>query len=127
MDTDFSASTSGKTATGTKTPFDQIAQLEEQENARVAQEIGAMDEEKHEVEQALKEKEEIGDQEIKDSARKDLMEYRETELSTIVKAAEKDAEKEAKSIEEGYLSREDAVVQKLLEKALDKNSPLLQG
>ncbi|PIQ75765.1 hypothetical protein COU78_00135 [Candidatus Peregrinibacteria bacterium CG10_big_fil_rev_8_21_14_0_10_49_24] len=130
MDTDFSATTGAKGAVSTPTrdtPFDQIARLEEQENARVAKEIEAMEEEKREVEQALKEKEEIGDQEIKDAARKELMEYRETELSTIVKSAEKDAEKKAEQIEAHFVSQEDAVAKKLVEQALAANSPLLRS
>lgn len=130
MDTDFSATTGAKGAVSTPTrdtPFDQIARLEEQENARVTQEIAAMEEEKREVEQALKEKEEIGDQEIKDAARKELMEYRETELGSIVQNAEKDAEKRAENIEAHYASQEDAVAKKLVEQAIASNSPLLQS
>jgi hypothetical protein len=130
MNTDFSASASGKTTTGApakETPFDQIAKLEKLESSRIATETDAMEEERHEVEQALKEKEDIGEQEIKDAARTELVEYRETELSTIVRAAESEADSTIKRLEKDYLSREDAIAKKLLEQALDKNSPLLQS
>lgn len=130
MKTDFSASASGKTTTGAataSTPFDKIATLEKQENERVRKEIAAMEEETKEVEVALKEKEEIGEQEIKEAAREDLKEYRETELNTIVKTAEKDAEKEAKDVEKHYSEREEAVVKRLTGTVLNKDLPLLQS
>ena len=130
MDTDFSASASGKTAikaSSGSTPFDKIAALEIHENARTQKEISAMEEEKREVEIALREKEEIGDQEIRDAARKELKAYRESELSTIVKDAEKAAGKETKALEESYLSREEAVVQRLQKKILNKDLSLIQG
>ena len=86
-----------------------------------------MEEEKKEVEQALKEKEEIGDQEMKDAAREELLEYRETELSTIVKAAEKEMTKETEKIESTYQSKEKDIAKKLLTQMVGSGSPLLQS
>ena len=130
MNKDISASASGKTgtqATGGSTPFDQITSLEKQENKRVQKEIDAMEKEREEVEQALKEKKEIGDQEIKDAARKELLEYRETELSLIIETSEKEATTESAAIQKAFESNQEGIVKDLLTKMISKDSPLHQS
>ena len=130
MNTDLSASNSGKTASRTatgSTPFDQITALEKEENKRFRTEVDAMDEEKKEVEQALKEKGEIGDQEMRDAARKELLEYRETELSTIMKTAEKEMTKETEKVENAVQAKEKDMAKKLLTQMVGNDSPLLQS
>ena len=130
MNKDISASASGKTSTQAtcgSTPFDQITSLEKQENKRVQKEIDAMEKEREEVEQALKEKKEIGDQEIKDAARKELLEYRETELSLIIETSEKEATTESAAIQKAFESNQEGIVKDLLTKMISKDSPLHQS
>ncbi|PIR52938.1 hypothetical protein COU76_04140 [Candidatus Peregrinibacteria bacterium CG10_big_fil_rev_8_21_14_0_10_49_10] len=130
MNSNFSAKTSGKTGFGLKTggtPFDQIALLEAQESARVALEIEAMEKEKVEVEQAIEEKEVTGGKEIREAALQELRDYRETELTVIVKTAEEQTEKETATVKKHYQEHEDAVVQKLVGHVVQKNFPLLQN
>ena len=86
-----------------------------------------MEEERKEVEQALREKEEIGDQEIKDAARKELLEYRETELSTIMKTAEKEMTKETEKVQSAFQAKEGDMAKKLLTQMVGSDSPLLQN
>lgn len=115
MKDDFSASASGKT------PFDQIAALEEQEQARVQTELDAMQAEEQQVKQALQEKEGQADAEMKEAAKKELFQFRETDVASTVKAAEADGQKEASNLETQYTNKEKELVNELVESFLAYN------
>lgn len=109
MNDDYLATTSGKstaTAVGGSSPFDQIASLEAQEQVRVQKELDAMAAEEQQVKQALQDKEAQAELDMKEAARKELVEYRENELQNIVKAAEADGQKESKALESAYAAKE---------------------
>ena len=85
-----------------------------------------MEKEKEEVQQAVQEKEEVSSQEIRASAVEELKEYRESELSTLLRDAEKGAEKEIQSVQSAYDSKKKNVSKKLVATLVGSDSPLLQ-
>ena len=120
MKKDFTASAGGKTATngGSSSPFDQIAALEAAEAERLQKELRAMEEEKREVVQALQEKDEQVDTEMKEAAREELKAFRESDLNPIVKKADADGEEEASTLESAYEKKEKGLVDELVEATL---------
>jgi seryl-tRNA synthetase len=87
-----SSSTSQKMTSAT--PFTAITDTETQEAKRVKQELDAMQREQEEVEKAIAEKEMQAEDALRKEAREDLQEYKDTELSHILSAAEAQAEQE---------------------------------
>lgn len=121
MNNDFLASkkAGGTTTTGgSSSPFDQIAALEAREQARVQAELDAMAAEEQQVKHALQEKEVQAEQEMKDAAKQELLQYREEELSSIVKASEKEGDNTAATLEAAYAKKEPQLVQELVDKFL---------
>jgi len=123
MKKDFSATASKKTGSGS-TPFDQITQVEHQEEARVQQEIDGMEHERTEVDKAVQEKHLKAEEELKEEARGELKTYKENELSTILQKAEKDATKEIEAMDQEYEQRKDEATKKLVSTMTDVHSPL---
>ena len=73
--------TATKSSSGASTPFAQIQELELNESKRLQVELEGMEKERLEVVKAVTEKEEIAEQDLKSTAREELKEYRETQLS----------------------------------------------
>ena len=129
MNTTFSASTGGKTPSGaTKSdenqqskgaPFDAICTLEKEEAERRELEIAAMQTEEQEVRSSVDRKTKEGDQELRNKAKEELKEFRETELSTLIRAGAAEAAKEAEEIEASCKSTLPTVIETLVEQALD--------
>jgi len=123
MNTDFLASTSGKTGTGT-TPFDEIVKKESNEQKRVEKELEAMQKEQQEVELSLSEKEKQADTDFREEAKNELKEYKTSDLSTMLKAAEKDATGGAEKLESGARKKMPKVADSLVKQMTDTHSSL---
>lgn len=126
MDTTFTATTSGKPTidSGKNTPFDQISQLEIKEEQRVQQELDAMAREKDNAQKVIEQKEEQSEQEFKDSAKKELKEYSESELGKILKAKEVDGERECNELDNAYQNQAPSVAANLVSMMTNTDSPL---
>lgn len=116
---------SGTSATKGQSPFDEIAKAEKEQEKRLQTELQSYEKEKIEVQKAVADKEAAAEEELKDAAKKELMEYRETELSAVVKEAEKGSHEEIEALEASYGSNEDAVVASVIEQMTAPDSPLL--
>jgi hypothetical protein len=121
MNQDISASQSKKSkisASG-KTPFDEILLLEEREKARVQKEIEAMQKAEQEMEQTCAKKEAEAEQKLKEAAKAELKEFREKELSTILKDAEVKAAKKCKKLEEAFAESSAKLAKKMADDLLE--------
>ncbi|MDA1209022.1 MAG: hypothetical protein O2904_03245 [bacterium] len=128
MNDENSTSTGGtatKSSSGASTPFAQIQDLELHEARRLQVELEGMENERLEVTKAITEKEEVAEQELKDAAREELKEYRETQLIGIISSAEKKAENGETNLETSYEKTEKQVTDSLLKKMLDSDSSIL--
>jgi len=123
MKNDFSATATKKTGSGT-TPFDQITQVEQQEEARVQQEINGMKQEKTDVDKAVQDKKIKSEEELKGEAREELKTYKENDLSLILQKAEKDSAKEIEELDKAYEQHAAEASKKLISMTTDANSPL---
>ena len=129
MNTTISASTGGKPPSGaTKsdenqqakgTQFDAICTLEKEEAERREIEIAAMQTEEQEVRNSVDRKTKEGEQELRNKAKGELKEFRETELSTLIRAGETEATSEAEKIEDSCKSTLPTVIETLVEQTLD--------
>lgn len=131
MDNDFSATTSGKTATATSgqsgsgiNPFDQIVALEKAENERAGTEISALQAEEGKRKEEYNLQEEEADQESKGEAKDDLKKYRETELIPILKQAETDATSNCDKLNAAYEKNGKDLAKKLADQMTSSDSPL---
>lgn len=115
------ASASGKSATGSN-PFDQIVALEEQEKQRVDKELAAMNDEKQQVAQSLSAKLETAETEMRDEAKAGLKEYREQELSKLLKDAEQSAKQRGEELKKSYESRSQGLIDELANSLLEAHS-----
>lgn len=111
-----------KTASGTS-PFDQITELEQRENARIEKEISAMRKEKEEVTQSVSVKEETAYEEMKAKAKQELKEYSNTELKAMLHTAEEEADAECSALKKAAATKEQEAVQELI--SIVKNSDSL--
>lgn len=107
------------------TPFDQIKELERRENERVEKELSAMQKEKVEVSQSVSQKNQEAQEALRMQAKKELKEYSEKELTSIISEAQKEAEKEEEKLEAAYTGKKDAAVKMLVQQAKDPNSLFL--
>lgn len=122
MNKDFSASNSGKTATATaagSTPFDQIKSLETAEEERVRRELAVFDRERNEVAKSAAEEEKQAEEEAREAARIELREFKEREMTRLVKKAEEEAHSGCHKLEEGCKKRQPAIVHSLVEQAIN--------
>ena len=118
MDSTQTAQTPANSAQSTS-PFDQIRELERRENERVETELSAMQKEKEEVSASVSKKEEQAMDELKTAAKKDLKEYSETELASIVATAKNEAGSECESLKSSSTNKKADAVKMLVEKAKD--------
>lgn len=90
-------------------------------------ERAAMESESDEVREAISKKEQQAEAELKDEARKELQEYRETELAKVIKSAEREAAKETNKLDADYEGKSPEVINSLVQKCTEKDSPLFQA
>lgn len=109
------------------TPFEQIKELERREKERVEKELLAMQREKEEVSVSVAKKEEQASEELKAQAKKELKQYSETELTSIVTEGQKEAEKECSALESSFESKKDAAVNMLVENAKNPDTFFLKA
>ena len=120
MKAKFSASESQKKGgSATANPFDDIVALEESEKKRVSKEIEAMGQSEQDLEKTLADKEADAEKALKDDAKVTLKEYKNSELSTILTAAKKEASDASEKVSTQFAKNKDATVTELVSKAID--------
>jgi hypothetical protein len=80
-------------------PFEQISQLENEQEARVLSETEKYAEESREAEKAMQNSEKLHEEKLRDTAREELKEYARTEPAAILTQAEAETVELVKSID----------------------------
>jgi hypothetical protein len=80
-------------------PFEQISQLENEQEERVRLELEKYTEESREAEKAMQNSEKLHEEKLRDTAREELKEYARTEPAAILTQAEAETVELVKSID----------------------------
>ncbi len=100
-------------------PFEQITMLENEQEARVAQTLERMEQEKIDAQKSLVHAEKTQESMMRDEAMEELKEYARTEPATILKKSEKDTADAMESIKSHAEKHLSATADKLLKPVLD--------
>lgn len=104
---------------GKATPFDQIAQLEDREDARAREALAAMERELAETERMSKQKTEESEASAMAAAREEIRAFAKKEPAEILAREQKKAEQELANIDESFSKHGSSVAKKLVESILD--------
>lgn len=108
----------------TATPFDQIVEAEKEAELRLQKEKDALDTERRQTEQALAQKAQSAEEEMRTDARSELQQFKKNDVPAIIKEETQSAKNECDKLEKVSKKNADAVIEKLTKDILSPDFSL---
>lgn len=100
-------------------PFEQITQLENEQEARVQQALESFNAEEREAEKAMAASEKLHEEKMREEAREDLREYAKTEPAAILQKSEDETAEDLKATTKQYEKTSGKALASLVDAVLD--------
>lgn len=103
----------------TRSPFEQITQLENDQESRVRQSVEAFDAEQRDAQKTMTQAEKTQEEQYRERAREELREFAKKEPAAILQQNEEDTAEQLKTITKQYQKNAPKTVESLVSAVLD--------